>query len=468
MSQDVDSPAAQDVAEPQGAAPLQNPSTALSSEVPANYAWNAAAFVMDSSLFTVSMSFLGTTTILPAFIAQLTPSPIAIGLASGAATGGWLLPQLLVASAIAGKRRKKPIVVSAAWASRPLFFLMGLIVWLYAESRPDLTLVALIAGLAIFYVLDAVVSVPWFDLLAKAIPPTRRGRILGTSQVLGGLGGVAGGVAVRYILGESSPWQYPQNHAVLLMATSGVLLLSAVGLTIIREPAGRARSGPVASFHQVLAGLPALLRDDRPYLRLVIVRVLAGSAGIASAFFVLHATEVGRLTLARKGLLVSAQVAGRLAAGLPMRYVQDRMGPRVHIRIVSLLAGVPALLALVAGPLMPSLGNAALYVYLLLFLFLGISNSSQGWPFFNYILEYAPDEERPLYIGTLNTLAAMVMLAPPLGGWLLRTFSYPVLFITALGLAGLALLLSAALPSTRRATPAAPALSAPATEKAHP
>ena len=426
-------------------------SALFESQPPAHYAWNFMAFVLDSSLFTVGMSLIGTTTILPALISRLTPSPVAVGLASGVASGGWLLPQLLVASAVAGMRRKKPVVVWAAWLSRPLFFLLGWLVWQYAVSSPRWTLAALIGILGLFYVMDAVVSVPWFDLLAKAIPSRRRGRVIGTSQVLGGLGGMAVGVAVRYILSDESPWAYPQNHAILLMAAAAVFLASAVGLTMLREPAGKEVSGPVPTFRQVLRGLPPLLRGDRSFSRLVIVRILAGSVTVASSFFVLHASGIGGLPLAATGLLVTAQVSGSLAAGLLMTYVQDRLGPLAHIRIIISLAGLPSLIVLLAGPFLAGCGGAALYVYLVVFFLLGISLSSLGWPFFNFILEYAAEEQRPLYIGTINTLAALVMLAPPFGGWLLRTFSYPVLFAVALALAASALTLSMRLPSTRRA-----------------
>lgn len=420
-------------------------------ETPPHYAWNFASFVLDSSLFTLGMSLVGTTTILPALISRLTSSPVAVGLASGVGTGGWLLPQLLVASAVAGMRRKKPVVVWAAWLSRPLFLLLGWIVGQYAVSSPRWTLVAIIATLGVFFAIDAVVSVPWFDLLAKAIPPRRRGKVIGTSQVLGGLGGMAGGVAVRYILSDQSPWAYPQDHAILLIAASVVFMISAVGLTTLREPESKAPSGPVASFGQVVRGLPDLLRGDRSFSRLVIARILVGSVTVASSFYVLHAADIGQLPLASTGLLVTAQVSGSLAAGLLMSYVQDHLGPLAHIRIICTLAGLPALLALVAGPFVAGWGGAALYVYMVIFFFLGISMSSLGWPFFNYILEYAVEEQRPLYIGTINTLAALVMLAPPFGGWLLRVTSYPALFAVALALALSALALSVGLPSTRRA-----------------
>lgn len=430
-------------------------------DVPADYAWNALAFGLDSSMFSVGMSLLGSTTILPAFISRLTNSPLAVGVASGVMTGGWLLPQLVVAGAVSGLPRKKPVVAWAAWLSRPIFFLVALVVLLYGTRAPTFTLAFVIVSLAVFFVVDSVVSVPWFELLAKTIPPRRRGRVIGVAQVVGGMGGMAVGVGVRYVLSEASPWPFPRNHAILFAAASAVFLVSAVGLSMIREPAGRPQEGPVPGAREVLRRLPGLLRTDASYQRLVMVRVLTGWITIASAFYVLHAGDVGRLAVEDTGLLVSAQVSGSLAAGLLMGVVQDRFGPLAHIRAVITIAGLPAVLVLAFGPILGGLGAGALYIYLVVFFFLGLASSSLGWPFFHYILEYAPEDRRLLYIGSVNTLAALAMLAPPVGGWLVRTFSYTPLFLLALAFAVGALALSARLPSTRGG-PVHEAASAPA------
>ena len=134
-----------------------------------------------------------------------------------------------------------------------------------------------------------------------------------------------------------------------------------------------------------------------------------------------------------------------------MGVVQDRFGPLAHIRAVIAISGLPAVLVLALSPTLGVLGAGALYVYLVVFFFLGLASSSLGWPFFNYILEYAPEDRRLLYIGSVNTLAALAMLAPPLGGWVVRRFSYTPLFLLALAFAAGALALSARLPCTRTA-----------------
>jgi len=85
-----------------------------------------------------------------------------------------------------------------------------------------------------------------------------------------------------------------------------------------------------------------------------------------------------------------------------------------------------------------------------LYFFFGLAWSSMSWPFFNWILEYAPDERRPLYIGLTNTLGALTMIAPAIGGLLVRCISYPSAFIASICFAVLAMVLSFGLPCTRQ------------------
>jgi hypothetical protein len=52
----------------------------------------------------------------------------------------------------------------------------------------------------------------------------------------------------------------------------------------------------------------------------------------------------------------------------------------------------------------------------------------------NYVLEIAPPGQRPTYTGLTNTLTGLLLPVPILGGWLLQSTSYPVLFaVSAVG-----------------------------------
>ncbi len=79
-----------------------------------------------------------------------------------------------------------------------------------------LLLLSLYLALLVFYGTDGISSVPWFELVAKAVPPNRRGRLFGTAQIAGGLGGMGVGALVAVILG-STGLGFPVSYALLFL-----------------------------------------------------------------------------------------------------------------------------------------------------------------------------------------------------------------------------------------------------------
>lgn len=425
--------------------------TALENALPpSDYRWNAGALIVDMASFNVGMSFISSTAVLPALITALGGSEVIVGLGSGLISGAWLLPQLLVAGVVARLPRKQPFMARTAWLTRPILLVLALIILLLGEDRPAVVLASVLAGTAVFFMFDAVVSVPWFDLIARAIPDRRRGRVLGSAQVLGGVGGILAGVAVRAVLREGSPPTFPADYALLYACATGMMLVSAGALSLIREPASNAPTRDVPPLRRVLAQLPGIITDDRTFRRVIGVRVLAGFVGMASAFYVLNTTRNAGLSLESAGFFVSAQVAGSLAGGLLMGVMQDRWGPLVHIRTIIAISALPPAIALLCQPFLAALGPNVVYPYLLVYFALGIYAGSIGWPYFNWILEYAEEAKRPLYIGMANTLGAVTMVTPVLGGWVARDVSYTAVFALALTCALTALAMSRCIPSTRR------------------
>jgi MFS family permease len=419
-------------------------------ERPQHFRRNALAFCADVGLFYIAITFISSTTVMPAFISTLTRSEVVVGLASGIVNAAWLLPQLFIASIAARWQRKKPAILRAVCFTRPIILLLAWVVWRYAQFAPAATLIFALASICIFFVGDAVASVPWFDVVARALPHKHRGAVIGTGQMLGSLGGVGVGMFVRYVLGEQSLWAYPVNFAVLFAIGGVIFLMGGATLFFVYEPpAAIAQQAPL-SVRQVFASLPRILKQDRPFRQLVIVKVIVGYVGGAGAFYVLHATRNLGFDIRDAGLFISAQVVGSLTAGMLLGLVQGKWGPLVHIRLLIALAALPPALALLAGLIHIVAPQALIYVYMAAYFFLGIYMSGLSWPFFNWIMEYADDARRPVYIGLMNTLTAVVMIAPALAGWVARSVSYPALFAGALGIALLSLILSLTLTSTRR------------------
>jgi len=66
--------------------------------------------------------------------------------------------------------------------------------------------------------------------------------------------------------------------------------------------------------------------------------------------------------------------------------------------------------------------------------------------FFGWVIDHAPDNQRPLYIGLANLATAIGQLSPLLAGFLLLFLSYPSLFALSLALTLCAFFLSRRLP----------------------
>ncbi len=90
-------------------------------------------------------------------------------------------------------------------------------------------------------------------------------------------------------------------------------------------------------------------------------------------------------------------------------------------------------------------------MYALVFVIVGMQGVANMAGFLNWVLEYAPASDRPLYIGFANTLSGLSLVMPLLGGWILAASgSYVVLFAAAAAGPIAALILLRGLPEPRR------------------
>ncbi|NLV74918.1 MAG: MFS transporter [Chloroflexi bacterium] len=412
----------------------------------ANYKHNAFCISGESTTFNIAIAFISASTVIPTLVTRLTSSPVMVGLVAGLPNGAWLLPQLFVAAWTHRFPLKKPILAWSCLLSRPMFLLIGLAIGFFGATNPGLALASLLVGQILFYFGDAVASIPWFDLLARTIPPRRRGRVMGIAQITGGIGGILVGIAVRYILSDQSPIVYPWDYGVLFLAAGTIMMLGVAMLWMIKEDPPQELEGASPGMAKVLASIPTLIRTDKPFAHLLLTRVMTGFISLATAFYVIHATNELGMPTSTTGLFISAQVVGALVSGLLLSWLQDKRGVLFYMRLVTGVGALPPLLALLIGIFARQLGSLATILYLLIFVILGIYINSIGWPTFGWILEHAQERQRPIYIGVSNTLGALTMLAPPLGGWIASALGYQAVFIASIGFAALTLFLTLKLP----------------------
>jgi MFS family permease len=400
-------------------------------EQDANARWNFVVNLWDIVFIMLGISMISRETVMPVLISHLTDSKLAIGLIPAIYSLGGSLPQLLIANFSERLHYKKPFVMLIGGAGeRGGYLLIGLSIWLFAESAPGVALVLFFGFLAYSAFSLGIGTPPWYDMIAKVIPTQRRGLWSGLGHGLGALMAVAGAYFVGYVL-EGFP--YPQNFVILFLVGFVIMMGSWGGLALTREPPSTTVKAHV-SMLSYLQQLPALLRRDRNYARFLISRTVAVLGTMAGGFYMVYGIERFQVEGATIGFLTAMLVASQAILGLIWGMVADRQGHKLVLICGALLLMAAALTAWVA--------MSATWLAVVFFL-LGAAISAELTSSLNIILEFCTPEDRPTYIGLTNTLLAPTLaLAPIIGGWLATlTGGFSLLFLAAALCAGLGALL---------------------------
>jgi len=396
-----------------------------------NARWNFVVNLWDIIFIMLGISMISRETVMPVLINHLTDSKLAIGLIPAIYSLGTSLPQLLIANFSERLRYKKPFVMLVGGAGeRGGYLLIGLSVWLFAESAPTVALVLFFVFLAYSAFSMGIGTPPWYDMIAKVIPTQRRGLWSGLGHGLGALTAVAGASFVGYVL---EGFAYPQNFVILFIVGFAIMMVSWGGLALTREPPSTTVKARVTMI-SYLKQLPTLLRRDHNYARFLLSRTVAVLGTMATGFYMVYGIERFQVAGAAVGFLTAVLVASQALLGLVWGVVADRWGHKLVLTggaLLLMLAALTAWLTTTQGGLT------------VVFFLLGAAIAAELTSSLNIILEFCAPEDRPTYIGLTNTLLAPTLaLAPILGGWLATlTGGYHNLFLVAAACAGLGALL---------------------------
>jgi MFS family permease len=386
------------------------------------YRKNFGFFLADSILFTVAISIVGATTVVPDFVRRLTDSEILIGLFSSLFNIGFLLPQLFIARYVVRHARKKWWFVGPNIPVRFVILIFAGLAVLLGGDQPQLMLLLFFVCLAIAAFGDGVVGVPWADLAGSSLDHRWRARIFGLTTAITSVVVLAVAPLVAQILGNPD-LPFPNNYA-LLFAIAGVLfVLSIVPGLFIHELPGSKGLVKTPSLGEFLPDLGRILRTDGPFRALIITRMFTSLFMMAAPYYVGFTTiDLGVSSEVAVSTLLAVQTLGNIGGSLSYTWLGARNN-LLYIRIA--LTG--CIILPLTGLLAVSLGPMALYAG---FLILGLMSSNLFNGYLNWIVGYAAPDRRPVYVGLYNTIIAVSTFAAPLiGGTLAQRFGYPPLFV---------------------------------------
>ena len=386
--------------------------------------------VLNGWFVSVGDGFMNASIVLSSFAAALGASNTVIGLLPAIQTGGWLLPQIVVASRIRHIRQKIVVYRGASTVriSAQVAIIVSSVVF---AGQPTLLLVAFLLALMASSLASGVSGLPWLEVAAKVVTPRDRPRFFGARNLYGGLLALGASFAVRGIL--ASPLVFPFDYTLIFALATVALSLGWWLYGFIDEPPDPPQDR--AHLREEIRAMPGTVLEDRDFGAFVSLRVMIAVAAISDPFFTVYALrEIGVSKSEIGGFLVTVGIVGPLSNWVWQRVAQ-RFGSRRTIRYAlafSILAPITAIL-------MP---KGAGLLYALVFVCSAVAGAGMNIANPNYLLAVAKPEARGRYIGTLNTLVGIAMFASVIGGRLADWLDYRPVFALGAVLYGLAWLLA--------------------------
>ncbi len=405
--------------------------------------------VLNGVMFTLVDALIAPSLVLALFINRLGAPNVLVGLLPAIITGGWFLPQILVAGRVQGQRRVMHWYRSTGIIRLICMVILSLSTFLLA-GYPSALLVVFFIFYSIYAFGAGVSGIPWLEMVGKVVSIRRRGSFFSLRSFWGGLIALLSSGFIVAILSEKlTGLTFPYNFAVLFSITTVVVGVGLWAWSTIHEPEGTVTVAPVTVLETLRRGRAAF-GVDRDYRSFMIARVLLSLATISDPFYVVFARTQLQAPASTVGLYVGATSAASLLSNFIWGPLSDRAGNRILMRMTALSVATVPLAAL----LIPLLGGAlpADVVYTLfavVFVLVGLAGGSGRIVNNNMLLTIAPPAQRATYIGFLNTLLGLVTFIPVAGGIVADELGFTVLFVITLALTGLALLATAKM-SVRR------------------
>jgi MFS family permease len=349
---------------------------------------------------------------------------------------GSLLPQLLVSARIRKFEVRKYFWVLAAIVQG---FMIALIGWGLNGVAPQYFGILTLVALFFFSISSGVASVAFKDVMGKTIPKGNRGRLLATRATGGGILTIVAGFAFYLIASNGGELQYFQW---LIYLAAALWILAAIIFASISETKG-ATNGSRSPLQEIKKGWSLFTNDDN-FRNFLFVRGLLMAIPLALPFLIAYSREVLDTSINQLGFfVVVAGIANAISSPFWGRF-SDRSSKHLMTVIASL--GIAILLLAFFYEYIPQ-NYQNIYTYLPILFLITMAHGGARLGRKTYLVDYAPKEERPLYVAFANTVIGIFTLTSGLLGVVASLAGFKILLLVLIGLLIVAIVLSQRLQS---------------------
>jgi len=305
---------------------------------------------------------------------------------------GSLLPQLFVSGKIRSFKIRKYFWAISALVQACCWLAAGLV--LYFSTTVYISYI-LLALLAIFSVASGVASVAFKDVIGKTIPKEVRGQMLSYRSTFGGLLGLIAGVLLVFVLKDIAD----QALYAGLFLVASLLWFIASGLFFLIEEQAGATSGGRNPVEELKNGLK-IIREEANFRNFLITRSLLMAIPLLQPFYVIIARDIAGSGWNLLGYLIVVNGLAQVVSSPIWGKIADRSSVSL-MRISASVAIAGIAYAMVFYWFEEA--NLGFYAFLPIIFINGLAYSGARLSRKTYLVNYAPEEDRPTYVSIANT-----------------------------------------------------------------
>ncbi len=336
---------------------------------------------------------------------------------------GSLLPQLIVSAKIRAFPRRKYFWIGAASVQA----LVMLIIAFSLESLKDSTIGwVIVIGMLLFNVASGVASIAFKDVLGKTISKPNRGRLLAVRATGGGVLTILVGLFAYFFLSD-----HP-NEAVfkwLFIGSAVLWAIAAFSFSFISEDKGATEGGrtPIQEIKQGAS----LLKRDIGFRNFLVVRGLLLSIPLVQPFLILYADDQLGISLSGIGFFMLVTGAANTISSPIWGKFADKSSKHLMM-IGGIFGGVVSMMALLFSLIPADYQNIYTYGPILFLMIMAYGGARIGRK--TYLVNYAPENDRPLYVSVANTFIGILVMLSALLSSISAYFGVEVMIAVLAGL----------------------------------
>ena len=380
---------------------------------------NFLAFSWHAFWLAIAQTFADKNTVLPGLILLSGGTQFELGLLTSIMIGIPMVSQLLFASYLTQKPRKKYFLLLGIYMRVAAFIGVALTLYSLEINDPLFVVYSVFGWMFIFSVSGAFAGVSYTDILGKSILPNTRKRFFVTRQFLNSIGILISALIVRGILKEI---EYPTNYIYMFSAAAVLLFIAAIGFLNLKERPSEI-SKEHKKFTEILTSIPKIIKSDSNLRNLVISVNLLSVSFTMIPFYMSLVKSEGELSETVIGNFLLYQIIGMVLSNFIWLRFTKKKGFKGMFKITALLYGLLPILALLFAAVFP------IEYFGVVFLIIGASLSAYKISSESILIEISDESNRPLYSGIYGTLNLTMAIFPLIIGVLIASVGFSYVFI---------------------------------------